>query len=426
MLQVLFAFLALLFSSPIDTAFAAFTICNNTGSTLNVSVAWYNSNGWNSRGWYNLNPNGCATPVGEALINQYLYYYAEGNGLLYASNDGSDFFCADHNNKFYYTYDPASISNCEGYAFRQIDIGQYVHDYQLNLTETTVDPKTAALNCQSQISSGKDAFVACWIRQISTVRQQEILDCMEKTIDAASLAICSTQGYMTPEEQNAAQCTSQYISTRTTVDFMKCMANGELDPNSAAIVNCAIDNQGSYASMAACAGGSTLTPEQRRLYDCIASHYSDYVQAGMCVAGTRMSAEQQRIMNCVAQNTTSYMQAGVCAAAGNKLTPEQQVFVQCAVWSGGQAYAMAGCVGSQLTLNELQKCMTTGIGGRGCFGNNNTVVASIRNAFRDVTKGPGPNNEIVKGREAILGGDRGTVANIIRDPVRCALFIRKC
>lgn len=38
----------------------------------------------------------------------------------------------------------------------------------------------------------------------------------------------------------------------------------------------------------------------------------------------------------------------------------------------------------------------------------------------------GPNALIPKFREDILSGDRGTVANIIRDPWKCLTFQRKC
>lgn len=103
------------------------------------------------------------------------------------------------------------------------------------------------------------------------------------------------------------------------------------------------------------------------------------------------------------QNRGSYVQMGVCAAGGG-LTPEQQVLVQCAITSGGQPYVMAGCVGTQLTANEIQKCFDQGIGGRGCFGDNNTAVIFIKNYWQDVTRGPGENNEYRKAvQRNILG-----------------------
>ncbi len=70
--------------------------------------------------------------------------------------------------------------------------------------------------------------------------------------------------------------------------------------------------------------------------------------------------------------------------------------------------------------------MTEGFGGSGCFGDNNTAVKAIKNAWNDVTVGVGSGNEMVKAREAILGDDNGTLSNIIRDPVRCLTFQRDC
>lgn len=81
---------------------------------------------------------------------------------------------------------------------------------------------------------------------------------------------------------------------------------------------------------------------------------------------------------------------------------EQEVFAGCAVSTGGQPYAFAGCVGSQLTKMELQKCFTHGIGGSGCFGQNNTVVKFVNNAWKDVTEGPGPSNDLL-GRDGFIG-----------------------
>jgi len=44
-----------------------------------------------------------------------------------------------------------------------------------------------------------------------------------------------------------------------------------------------------------------------------------------------------------------------------------------------------------VTVRELEKCFN----GQGCFGPNNTVVVTLRNAFKDLTKGPSKDNEIV-------------------------------
>lgn len=38
----------------------------------------------------------------------------------------------------------------------------------------------------------------------------------------------------------------------------------------------------------------------------------------------------------------------------------------------------------------------------------------------------GPNALVPKFRESILNGDNGTIANILRDPIQCLTFARKC
>jgi hypothetical protein len=46
-------------------------------------------------------------------------------------------------------------------------------------------------------------------------------------------------------------------------------------------------------------------------------------------------------------------------------------------------------------MRELGKCLKK-IGGDGCLGPDNSIVKAVNNAVHDITKGPGPNNEIVK------------------------------
>ena len=79
-------------------------------------------------------------------------------------------------------------------------------------------------------------------------------------------------------------------------------------------------------------------------------------------------------------------------AGRQTLTPEQQVIVQCALQTGGEPISLTTCVGGQLTMNELSKCLSIGIGGRGCFGDNNTATAFVNNAWRGVRSGLGSND----------------------------------
>jgi uncharacterized membrane protein len=389
---------------------AGLILCNNTGAVVYAAVAWYAEPNWYSRGWFEISPRDCSLPIAGLLNNRYVYYYARANGLTWEGGQNSRFLCANHDTKFYYNL--TGSPPCDGYDFRQIDAGSN-QEFTQNLSESTTDPKTAALNCGAALNDGSDDFVKCWTREIATERQREILDCARTMDTPASIAICASKGSLDGDARRIADCAQTYAENKQSAGFVGCIADGTLDDTSAKIVNCAIENKGNYTAMTSCAIGSQLTPEQRRMYDCIAQNYNNYSAAGICLAGNSLSPEQQRLANCVMQNTGSYVQMGVCAAGPN-LTSEQQVFVQCAISTGGQPYAFAGCVGTQLTINELQKCVEQGVGGDGCFGKNNEAVKRVSDAWKDVTNGPGPSNDLL-GRDGFLGRNLGNAENDLKN-----------
>ena len=326
-----------------------------------------------------------------------------GGGGGQGDNDAG-YFCTT-SNAFYLD---SSSNDCEGHNFKNLWVGE-AQQFTVTLSELQRDPATAALNCRNTMQQGTDAFAKCWMRNVATDKQRRILDCIEHTRSKASLAICATKDSLSADAYKIATCANNYSEDRRGALFLSCVAQGSLSKEQERIFNCAVTNKGSYAAMGACALSGQLTPEQRRVYDCVAENYNSYAKAGLCAAGDQLSPEQKRIAGCVLNNKGIYMQMGVCAV-GSNLTPEQQVFASCAVSTGGQAYAFAGCVGTQLTMNELQKCMTDGIGGSGCFGDNNTAVKLVSNAWKDVTEGPGPSNDLL-GRDGFVGRKLDDIAN---------------
>lgn len=56
---------------------------------------------------------------------------------------------------------------------------------------------------------------------------------------------------------------------------------------------------------------------------------------------------------------------------------EGQVAAEC-VAQYGPSKAGATCIATRLSVDEIEKCFNDGIGGRGCFGDNNTVVQILR------------------------------------------------
>jgi hypothetical protein len=66
---------------------------------------------------------------------------------------------------------------------------------------------------------------------------------------------------------------------------------------------------------------------------------------------------------------------------------------------------VAVCVVTHLTFDELNKCFTDGIGGRGCFGDNNTLVKLIRQNFEAAQRERGAANQVIRATTGISVGD---------------------
>jgi hypothetical protein len=264
------------------------------------------------------------------------------------------------------------------------------------------------------MNDGRDAFIKCWTRNVATSTQRKILDCWDKTKTYASFGICSSSGYINRDVATVVDCVDKNSNSPWNASMAACLANGRMSEQDARALNCAISAQGSIASTGSCVLIGQLTPEQRRLVDCVATNRGSYTSIAFCAGGSYVTSEQRRIADCVVRNTNSYVGMGVCAA-GNSLTPEQQAFVQCAISTGAQPYAFAACVGAQLTVNELQKCMTQGIGGSGCFGPNNEFTKLVSNRWKDVTRGPGPSNDLVGQDGALVRTVRNNVTGPLDD-----------
>jgi uncharacterized membrane protein len=55
---------------------ADFTMCNNTGSRVGVSIGFKDPEGWVTEGWWNLSARSCETLLKGNLIARYYYIYA--------------------------------------------------------------------------------------------------------------------------------------------------------------------------------------------------------------------------------------------------------------------------------------------------------------------------------------------------------------
>jgi uncharacterized membrane protein len=382
---------------------AGLNFCNDTGQRIYLAVGWSEDNDWKARGWFAVDSRGCVQAIQGDLKDRYYWYFAntDGNKIIWSGskdpNNGA--FCVTTAAFF---FKGASRTDCDYRSFTRLDTGDSVI-FTNTLTEAANDPLEAARSCSAKANPmERDAFAKCWVRAVSTTKQRAILDCWDKKESYASFALCANSDTMDSKSYKLATCTSKYLNEGKGSDFLVCAGNTALTSEQAKIFDCAVAKRSDVSSIVtSCALQGQMTDEQRKVVNCVTSNSSSYTKMATCASGVFMTPEQNRIVNCVASNRSQYTQMAVCAL-GNKLTPEQQVFASCAISTGGQPYAFAGCVGTQLTMNELQKCIDQGIGGNGCFGQNNTAVKVVSNAWHDVTKGPGPSNDLL-GREGFAG-----------------------
>ena len=164
------------------------------------------------------------------------------------------------------------------------------------------NPQAAALACQDEMSDGQQAFVGCWAKQMMSPAQQQVVSC--------------------------------YIEGETVFEYAACSHGAKLSRDQTDVLNCAAQSRGNGPAFAACSGQNYLTPDARQAIGCV-EHNSSYTGFGACMAG------------------------------GQFLTPEQEVAAQCALYTGGEPVSFTTCVGGQLTISELNKCLTIGIGRKG-------------------------------------------------------------
>lgn len=279
----------------------------------------------------------------------------------------------------------AEKSGGDTQAFAECAGSNFVSD---NLGEK----EKAIIECAAD-GSDLDGFVGCIAPHVLERDQQAILKCAIESGSAANFATCaaSNPGVKMSDEQRVA-------------------------------VKCAAQSNGDTSAFASCAGsaflGQNLGEKEQAVLNCAANQSGDAAEFASCAAaglfGDQMSEEQKIAIKCAAQSQGDPAGMGTCAAAnmfGMQLNPEQQIAVQCVVSTGGQPYAAAGCMASRLTARELTKCLSEGVGGKGCFGDSNDLVGKdgwVRRNMAGIAGGP---NSVFNNPDQIWGGDNSFVRN---------------
>jgi uncharacterized protein len=220
-----------------------------------------------------------------------------------------------------------------------------------------------------------------------------------------------------------ASCFTQFNGDNQSI--LTCLAKDNPTASQAlATIRCLTSGNDTSDVIAGCAAGLIKDSKTRQIVSCAVNANGDLGQLTGCAVAPAVGGEAGRLLTC-ASRSDSYAGFALCAA-GPKMNQEWMIAAQCAASSGGVPATAAACTAGWLTVNEIGKCFTKGIGGEGCFGTNNTIVKAFGDAWHDVTKGPGPNNDAVKAlnnaskaviafEQKPLGGRNAAIPKAARD-----------
>ncbi|MDQ3511638.1 MAG: hypothetical protein M3414_08165 [Pseudomonadota bacterium] len=169
--------------------------------------------------------------------------------------------------------------------------------------------------------------------------------------------------------------------------FYSCVLDASLGSRQKLAYQCATSS-GSKNETALCLMANNLAGAEKANLDQVRNCYARYGATWdaypVCLAQTPVDPNVFNLVACARRNMESgqepnYWSLGVCAL-GPKLLGElnpdakSSVAVECAMQAGADPKAFALCTGGRLTVEELDKCRTRGVGGRGCFGDRNAIV----------------------------------------------------
>lgn len=172
--------------------------------------------------------------------------------------------------------------------------------------------------------------------------------------------------------------------------------------------------------------GSQQQADLQRVRQCYASHGTNWNAYPICLADGRVDPNVLNLVECARQNfqagqQPNYWSLGACAfgpTLWQQLNPntESTIAIECAMQTGGNPKAFAICTGGRLLANELDKCLTQGIGDQGCFGKNNTISQAYQRIDDELSKALGKSNPAYTAwRAARLASDPAMMARAAVD-----------
>ena len=233
------------------------------------------------------------------------------------------------------------------------------------------------------------------------------VQCASKATSAAGEAACIAP-HLGGDAGKVANCVAGDKN-----EVVTCLVRDKPEYQAAqAAYNCIANGRDATGFIENCAEGFIKDDKTRQTLSCVAKAQGDQTELAACAAEAVLPPDLARYASCAA--TSDGPTAFALCAVGPQMNEEWRIAAECAVETGGNPVGWAGCTAGTLTVREITKCISGQVG-KDCFGPNNTIRLALDNSFRDLTQGPGKNNEIVKAIDAI-GDVTGGPNSIVNNP----------
>jgi hypothetical protein len=220
----------------------------------------------------------------------------------------------------------------------------------------------------------------CLMSGISDTKVQQQTKCLLGAGNSTKEVVACTA--LTTLPSAVAQCFYDLQKNPTESTLAKCFPKAS--PDFATAVTCLQKSPNSWSNAFLCYAGNkkVIPPALQTALDCASNLSSSWLSLATCVAGKSTSAlpgDAGRLVTCAAANGGFNLGAATCMA-GDGLTPEQRIALQCATRSVDlSSYAI--CTGGMLVFKEFTQCKDHKFGDGPCFGENNEIRKFFRNVF---------------------------------------------
>lgn len=233
-------------------------------------------------------------------------------------------------------------------------------------------------------------IAACLSDGLKEGPQRAVAACMAAAhADPKVAAICAAKAGLPPEVTEAAECARARLERNDTAGAAACAA-GMAGGQPARLARCVARHPRDWKAATVCFYAGNGLPEGTEAVLGCADTSGDYKAFAGCVAssgllGEAATGDGARLLRCAAQSGGDGLGTVACMA-GDSLTPEQQIALQCALQSPDPA-TFAACTGGRLAVREFVKCRDRNFGDDECFGPNNEIRKLLKNVGIDVGQG---------------------------------------